>query len=639
MKYTIGCTVGITSTVEECLKYFEDKPHVEVDTETTGRDPHVDSIISLQLGDHDNQWFIDCRPGKTDLMEFKELLESKLCLLQNAKFDYKMLKKRGIIIEHIYDTMLAECVIACGFEKWGYSLAALCKRYLELDLSKEERLGFIQVGDRDFTIEQVNYGCEDVAHLGDIRAHQLLRLRKFELEYCVDLENKAVKALADIEYNGMILDRDSWLEMTATNIKRLQQLEKELDACVAQEPKLKRYTLEVVQTNLFGAHERPTKINYASPVQILKMSHDLGYPIPNTNERELSKLAELHEETSEIISAKHRFFGLVLQNREVAKAVSTYGVAFLNYINKATGRVHTDFWQVLNTGRVSSGNKDMNAPNLQNLPAKNLYRNCFKARPGFKWVSIDYSGQELRIMADGSGEQGFIDVLNDKSKDLHCYAGEMMFKKPIDKKKDKALRDKAKKINFGKPYGMGPDKLSDMLRITKDEATELFRLYAEAFPVLNKWLEEQGKRAVTNHYSTTFFPCKRRRWYPKMKQASELRRNAKKGDKTTWREIMIIEGETQRNGGNQPIQGCAADITKEAMVMTRRLIQEYNVKYGEEVAFMICTVHDAIDFEVRADLAEQFARDAEELMKKAGRIYVKSVVMEVDTTISDMWMK
>ena len=280
----------------------------------------------------------------------------------------------------------------------------------------------------------------------------------------------------------------------------------------------------------------------------------------------------------------------------------------------------------------------MNAPNVQNIPAKNVFRNCFKARPGFKWVSIDYSGQELRIMADGSGEQGFIDVLNDKTQDLHCYAGSMMFKKPVTKE-DKSLRDKAKTINFGKPYGMGPDKLADTLSISKEEAEDLFKEYAAAFPTLNKWLEDQGKRAISNGYSVTFSPSKRRRWYPEIQVAKDLRKKAKKGDKNTWREIMSLEGQVQRNGMNSPIQGSGADICKEALIGVRELILKYNAVYGEEVAFLICTVHDAIDCEVREDLAEEFAKSMTDIMVACGNKYVTKVKMEVDVTITDQWQK
>ena len=624
MIYTIGCELGRKSTVGDCLAYFKNHKEIQVDTETTGRDPHKDKVISLQIGDSENQWFIDVR--KVNILFFKDLIENKLCIMQNAKFDYKMLKREGICVNKIYDTMLAECVLYCGYDKWGYSLDKLCKRYLDVDMSKETRASFETQGTKEFTMDQIAYGTLDVTYLEGIKKKQEALIEAHELGYCVDLENEVVKALGDIEYNGIYLNEKDWLAITETKKAELAKLQNELDGIILSEEALSSLVRKDIQTTMFDIPTRLVKTNYASPKQIKEICAMLGFLVESTNDRELTKLAP-----------KHKFFATLQKFRETAKILSTYGESFLAYINPETGRVHTDFWQVKDTGRVSSGSKDMNAPNVQNIPADNLFRNCFQARPGFKWVSIDYSGQELRLMADGSGEEGFIDVLN-RGEDLHCYAGTMMFKKPVTKA-DKELRNKAKTINFGKPYGMGPPKLADSLGISVKEAEQLFREYASAFPKLNKWLDDLGKMAIRNEYSLTFAPCKRRRWYPAVKSAKHMRKLAKKGDKALWREILVIEGQTQRNGGNSPIQGTGADITKEALVGVRDLISYYNSVHQSEVAYLICTVHDAIDCEVREDLAKEFSEAMAEVMISCGNKYVTKVKMEVDVTITDKWQK
>jgi len=624
LKYFIGNykIEGIENcTVEQCLEHLKSFDEIQVDTETTGLDCHKHKIVSLQLGTKENQYFIDCRD--VDILLFKDLLESKLCILQNAKFDYKFFKKVGIIIESIYDTMLAEMVLYCGYTKWGYGLKALGKRYCNIDLSKEEQSSFINQGTKPFTERQVNYGLLDVTYLLDIKEKQQKLINKYNLNYCVNLENEVVKALADIEYNGMILDREDWLKIVNSYEEKQTQYINDLDEIVKKDPILKKYyKLQYKQGDLFGAESRDVDINYGSPLQIKQVAKKLGYDLDSTNDRELTKLVD-----------KHPFFSKLQDLREVNKVVSTYGEGFLNYINPITNKVHTSFYQVLNTGRVSSGSKFDNAPNLQNLPADNIFRNCFKARPGYKWLSIDYSGQELRLMADASGEKGFIDVLN-SGEDLHCYAGSMMFKKPITKA-DKDLRNKAKTINFGKPYGMGPSKLADTLSISIEEANELFEEYAKAFPVLNKWLENQSEFAIKNGYSLTFAPCYRRRWYPEIDDI--------KKPGTSWKEKNKIKGQVARNGGNSPIQGSGADICKEALVEVRNLLERYN-KYsretkGHDIAYLICTVHDAIDVEVIEPMARAIAHDMEKIMILCGNKYVKQVQMEVDTTITDFWTK
>jgi DNA polymerase I-like protein with 3'-5' exonuclease and polymerase domains len=620
-----------TSTVEECLDYFKDIEEIGIDTETEGKDPHNKKILSLQLGTFNRQYFIDTR--YVNILQFKQLLETKKVIIHNAKFDYKFLKKAGIVVENIYDTMLAECVLYCGYEKYGYGLAALCKRYLNIDLDKSTRGEFSKIKDGlEFTYKQIEYACKDVEYLFRIKELQQIRAQKFNLNYCIELENNVVKALADIELNGMYLNAAKWKENT-TNFKlELDGIEKQLDAIIESDSKLVKFVPKGIQGNLFGFEERKLNINYSSPTQIQKICKTLGFNIDSTNDRELQKLTN-----------KHRFFSVLQEYRERAKIVSTYGEGFLDYINKTTGRVHTSFWQVLSTGRVSSGSKDDNAPNLQNIPASNTFRNCFEARPGFLWVSIDFSGQELNLMADGSNEEGFIDVLN-RGEDLHCYAGSMMFKKTITKA-DKELRTKAKTINFGKPYGMGAPKLADTLSISIEEAEELFREYGKAFPKLNKWLDTQAKLAKQIGYSETFYPCKRKRFYPDLESAKSLRSQSSKyvkgseESRNCWREIFKIEGQTERNGMNMPIQGSGADITKEALIGVRDLILKYNELYNSKVCYLICTVHDQIDVEVKEDLAEKFAKEMEEIMVSAGNKYVTKVNMKVDTTITKFWQK
>ena len=633
--YTLGCEVGEKVEVQDCLSYFGDKEEMNLDTETTGTDPHVHKITSLQLGDSKNQFFIDCR--SIDVGLFKELIESKKIIGQNLKFDYKMLKKVGIVLNELYDTMLAECVLYCGYEKYGYSLADLHRRYLSIELSKEERMSFLTQGTRPFTLRQIEYGCRDIENLGRIRDFQTRRVEELGLGYCLDVEFKAMPALADIEYNGMILDSEDWLKVTKIHVDKMSKIQESLDQIIQTEPKLKKFKPDVVQGNLFGEPERVVKVNYNSPKQVLDICHALGYPVENTNEREIKKLARLNDETGEVVKAKHPFFGLLLQSRETAKVISTYGEKFLKYINPATGRVHTSFWQVQATGRVSSGFKGDNAPNLQNIPAKNIFRNCFKARRGFSWASIDYSGQELAIMADQSGEPVFVLALNNKE-DIHSISASLLYGKPITKK-DKKERTAAKTITFGLCYGMGAEKLADSLGIEESEAKDLMDNYKKAFPTVIAWLEKSGKSAVLSGKTVTQDLCQRIRWYPEAKRARELRKTVKKGDKATWKEILITEGSTEREGKNHFVQGTAANCTKEALILVRDLILKYNKQYHEEVAFLICTVHDAIDVEVRDDLADQFSKEMAEEMLKAADKYVKTVKMGLDVTVSKEWCK
>ena len=102
-------------TVDQLLNYFKSHKEIEVDTETTGLDCHTDKLISIQFGDRYNQFVVDLIT--VDIKLFKNLLETKLLLFQNAKFDLKFLYKQNIWPDKVYDTFLAECVLTMGDRK------------------------------------------------------------------------------------------------------------------------------------------------------------------------------------------------------------------------------------------------------------------------------------------------------------------------------------------------------------------------------------------------------------------------------------------------------------------------------------------------------------------------------------------
>jgi len=422
-------------TLEDFFTWVKDKEEIAVDTETRGKDPHTKEIVCLQIGDKDTQWVIDTR--QIDIRIFKEVLESRVCLLHNSKFDYKFLKHKGILLNKIYDTMLAECIIYAGYESWGYGLDKLTARYLDIHLSKDDRGGFYNYPyGVPYTDYMIDYAAKDVAYLHLIREKQMDLINKYNLNYCLDLENEVVKALGDIEYNGVYLNKDKWLSNASKNFLDMQEISNDLDSIVLNEPLLASFVPKYVQSDLFGEERRRVNINYESPSQILKILKALGVPEDDTQDRTLQKNKDLHI-----------FISKLQEFRAKAKIASTYGESFLKYVNPNTNKVHTSFWQIVSTGRLSSGNKEDNAPNMQNIPATKEFRSCFEAREGYLWIGCDYSGQELCLMADKSGEEVFINALNN-DEDLHSISASMLFNKPITKK-DKVERTAAKTITFG----------------------------------------------------------------------------------------------------------------------------------------------------------------------------------------------
>jgi DNA polymerase I-like protein with 3'-5' exonuclease and polymerase domains len=96
-------------------------------------------------------------------------------------------------------------------------------------------------------------------------------------------------------------------------------------------------------------------------------------------------------------------------------------------ISPITGRIHTNFNQLMSTGRLSSGNAKENKPNLQNLPSDEFTRSCFIAEPGNKFIAADYSSQEQIVLANFSLEQNLINFYEKGFTDMHSYVAFLMY--------------------------------------------------------------------------------------------------------------------------------------------------------------------------------------------------------------------
>src|SRR5690348_8363226 len=114
-------------TRQMVLDFIASKEIVPMDAETRGMDPHTKKLLSIQIGDKDNQYIVDCESMK-DLLWLKEPLESKTLLGHNIKFDIKFLLHYNIIVTKVWDTFLAEKIINNGYVQIRNSLEAVVER-------------------------------------------------------------------------------------------------------------------------------------------------------------------------------------------------------------------------------------------------------------------------------------------------------------------------------------------------------------------------------------------------------------------------------------------------------------------------------------------------------------------------------
>jgi len=612
------------ATITDAVNYCKDKEVLGVDTETEGFDFTCKKMIMFQIGDADNQYIIDTRfvsiEPLRDILESNEIVK----IFHNAKFDYKFIKKwSDITCEGIYDTFLVELVISCG-KSLGYGLKDLCKRYLNVELNKDVRNQFIGLSGQPYKDDQIVYGAKDVEYLCKIKELQLPTIQRYKLENVVQLENEVVKSFADIEYNGLDLDVDNWSKIEASNTLKADNLLLSLDLMIKEDKRLQKFVAKYIQGDMFTPVEeiRDINIKWTSPKQVLNVFQALIPTLDNVNGKAMYK---------------YRFkFPLIdkyVKYKEAMKLCTSYGDAFFKNLG-GDNKIHTNFHQILDTGRVSSSK-----PNMQQIPADNIYRNCFTAPEGWSFVSADYSSQELNVIAFGSKDPVWLKAL-EEGQDLHSTCAELVYgedwltsgeddciymskKEKCNCPSHKKLRTNVKTINFGLAYGMGPNKLADTLNIEVEEAKKLIEKYFTAFPAIHGFLEKLGNFGKKYGYIKTFPPYNRKRWftnwYPRIWD-----------NKSSSMELGSIE----RASKNTPIQGASADMTKRALVLVRDYIKEYNLPIK-----IVMTVHDQIDTICKDEYVGAWVIKMKELMEDAALEIVTNGLLKAEVTVSNCWEK
>ena len=578
-----------TADVEKIVPEIEAMPIIGVDTETTGLDPFESELLLVQLGNLHKQYVIDAR--NCSLEPLREILESrKVKVLHNAKFDYKMLKAcASIRMENVVDTMLIEQVLRNGRRaEGGNGLAAVVERYTRKKVSKEEQESFIN-HTGEFTKAQLEYARRDVIYPIEVLHRQMPLVRKAGLEHTVKLECLAVTAIADIELNGVAVDQERWMSIAQEAQAKATEFHGKLDE------QFESYIEQTGEQVLFTAGR---VINYDSDRQLRDALLHLGIEVDSTSKAVLASL-------------EHPVGKVILEYRQHQKIVSTYGATFLEHVHRKTGRIHCDFRQLgAESGRLSS-----TKPNLQNIPSDSEFRSCFIAGEGRKVITADYSGCELRILADMSQDDEFLRAFRN-DEDLHSLVATMMFKVPVNKDENKELRQAAKAINFGLAYGMSSKGLAAQIGCPDEEAEDLLDKYFEGFPKIASFLEQSGRLAVSRGYSTTIGG--RRRWF----DISDIDQDRRQ------------RGSIERKGKNSPIQGTNADMIKLALYRLREELHNRDVD-----AALVNTVHDEIVVECEESIALEVQELVEKVMRAAGEYYVKSVPVDVESAIADCWSK
>ncbi|MGH9904409.1 MAG: DNA polymerase [Pyrinomonadaceae bacterium] len=581
--------------LRQAVESLSSQPAIGLDTETTELDPYTSRLRLIQLAAPDGVFIVDLDAfgtngnlAKTESLEpLRHLLEAPrpIKIAHNAKFDAKFIKHNlGAELGGLFDTLLASQLIGAGDIEERHGLEIVASRFLNESIDKSERLSNWNF---ELSEAQLEYAARDAAILLPLRERLIERLKVESLIKCAQLEFECVMPVAEIELAGFYMHKDRWLEQLAIVEKKRAELADQLQEVLAEESS---------QGSLFGGPQRD-EINLDSQQQVTQALERLGIPVPDsTRNWKLQPLA-----------AQYPVIGTLLEYRTVQKALTSYGQNMIDLINPVTSRLHADFRQIgAPTGRFSCTN-----PNIQQVPHAAEYRRCFSGYPaGRKLVIADYSQIELRILAEFSGDHGFIEAFNSGA-DLHRVTAAQVFNVAVDQV-SKEQRDFAKRLNFGVVYGIGAQRFSLMTGLSVAEAENILRKYFSTYRGLDIYLRDAANNAVRERRART--------------ASGRLVRF--RFDEQDRQQISM----TQRNGKNTPIQGTSADILKRAL----RLLK---VELRDTKARIVNIIHDEIVVEADADEAEEIGRRVERAMCEAGQEYLRTVPVKVETEIADEWIK
>lgn len=566
------------------------------DTETDGLDPISANLIGVALSAEPGAaWYIpvdaeESLPEKDVIELIQPLFEQPetVKIAHNLKFDLLILQNAGLHIEGpFFDTMVAAYLLDSSQR---LKMDTLAKKYLNYEPVSIESL--IGKGKKQISMSQVpldevkDYAAEDadITFQLYVKISELLNSDDLH-EIAKDLEFPLIPVLASMEMNGVLIDAEMLDRFSTELTKDLIELEGNIFKITGEEFNLN--SPQQLGTVLFDKLKLPAG----------KKTKTGQY---STSEDVLSKLAVEHEVPS-----------LILDYRSLSKLRSTYVDALPKLIHPKTGRIHTDFNQtVAATGRLSSSN-----PNLQNIPIRTArgreIRKAFIPENGYRMLAADYSQVELRVIASISEDENMIRAFK-QGEDIHARTAKEIFDLDSLDEVTPDHRRKAKEVNFGIPYGVSAYGLASRLGISNSEGKEMIDQYFKRFPGIRTYIEKTIHFAKENGYVTTLMG--RRRYIPDINSRN-------------WN----VRGFAERTAINMPIQGTAADIIKQAMILIDDYIKSEGLK-----SRMLLQVHDELIFEIKDSESEVATKKILDLMENS---FTLSVPLVVEMGLADSWLE
>ena len=568
-------------------------------------------IIGVAVAAGDSSWYfpiahsVGNMPRGAVMNWLKDLCSDtkKTFVFHNALYDLGWLRAEGVEVKgQIRDTMIAAPLL--DENRRYYNLNSIAGDYLKI--YKDEKM--LKSAAEEFGVDPksgmwrlppryVGAYAEQDANI-TLKLWNVLqdRIKSEECTGIFELESKLTPVLLDMKTKGVRVDLDK-AERTK---KELTALEKSLLDEIASETKV---SLEPwVATS------------------VAKVFDAMGLSYSRTEKSGAPAFTKQF-----LANHHHPIAKKIIKIREINKANTTFVDTILEHSHN--GRIHCDFHPLRSdgggtvTGRFSSSN-----PNLQQIPArdpeiKKLIRGLFLPEESHKWGSFDYASQEPRWLVHYCATLTGIDrhpqiddvvtMYNEGQADFHQIVADIAG----------ISRKQAKTVNLGLMYGMGKNKLANILDLSIEEATTLLNQYNDKVPFLKSISDKATQRAASSGVIRTWLgrKCRFNMYEPisyqynkalPMKEAID-----EYGGKGRIRRAFTYKAL------NRLIQGSSADQTKIAMV-----------KCYEQGLCPMLTVHDELCFSISNEKEVEIIKD---IMSNC--IPDLKIPFDVDSELGDNW--
>jgi DNA polymerase-1 len=593
---------------------------IATDTETNDLDPlkNHSFLRLIQMKSHDYTCVLDLKYlNNYSRLKIKNLFESpdKVFIFQNAKFDVKWIKAHlGVEFFHsLFCTMEASKLVDGGRHKRGHDLQSQVNFHFGEFLDKEVRTSNWMLN--VLSDKQIEYAAKDTFYLHGLRDVHIQGMKKYGLQKVFKLEFDSIEPTAVQELNGISFNYKKWCRVAERQKLRMIRMEYKIsDAIIPPEFNGMLFP-GMVSTMLMNVTKSSTRIGSRTKSKLggkfnmIKVREELrnqGVDIPIKENPKGDWVETMGTPALEQIADQHPAIPLLIRRATYKKASESYGPAWSRFIHPVTHRIHPTCNKIgAETGREAYSN-----PNLQQIPALNMYRTCFIAASGKKLVWGDYSQFELRLLAQFSQDVNMMKAFRE-GKDLHTYTASLVFK--IAYEHVQALhRRRAKDLNFGIVYDIGAKRFAKSAGIPEEEAQRLMNDLFDVYPEMRDWREWARGEAINNRISRTITG----------------RMMLHEFDERNYQEVSLAG----RNGINMPIQGSNADVIKIAKTLAYR-------RHGDWLKLLI-TVHDEALFECDEEREEEGIIAAKTCLEDAAfQAGMVDVPVKVDMKSGNEWRK